>query len=104
MFWKEFNPDVDDVTAEFIKPLVMLHLEKDICHCSFEHDGMIMYKNCDLSMVPLAVLPQTAKEQSAILKDKEVYDEVNVWMEARWFGPGASTCSQRKCHAISHHL
>jgi hypothetical protein len=32
-------------------------------------------------MVPLAVLSQMAKEQSVILEDKEVYDEVNSQME-----------------------
>jgi hypothetical protein len=81
VFRKEFNPDADDVTADIIEPFITLHLAKDIRHCSFEHNGTLTYDNCDRGMVPLAVLPRTAEEQSVILEDEEVYDEVNIRTE-----------------------
>jgi hypothetical protein len=81
VFRKEFNPDADDVTTDIIEPFITLHLAKDIRQCSFEHDGTLTYDNCDRGIVPLAVLPRTAQEQSAILEDEEVYDEVNIRTE-----------------------
>jgi hypothetical protein len=71
VFRKEFNPDTDDVTIDLVEPFVTLHLAKDIRNCPFDYDGTLTYDNCDRGMVPMAVLPRTAEEQSALTEKPE---------------------------------
>jgi hypothetical protein len=82
VFRKEFAMDPDDLSLDFVEPFVTQHLAKDLRNCMFDYDGTLTYENCNRGLVPLAVIPKSSEERSAILDKEELYDEINVRTEA----------------------